>query len=85
MNVIDLPLSGLKVIEPVIHGDHRGVFLETYQEERYAAAGITADFRQDNMSRSQRGTLRGLHFQVSHPQAKLVSVTAGPVFDVAVD
>lgn len=86
MTVIKTPLAGVLLIEPRVFGDARGFFCETYQAERYAEAGIDARFVQDNVSRSGRGTLRGLHFQTPpHAQAKLVSVLDGAVFDVAVD
>lgn len=85
MNVIETPLAGLLVIEPRVFRDDRGFFLETFQRERYAAAGITGPFVQDNHSRSARHVLRGLHYQIRHPQGKLVSVVRGEVFDVAVD
>jgi dTDP-4-dehydrorhamnose 3,5-epimerase len=85
MNVIKTNLNGVVIIEPKIFGDDRGFFYETYQAERYKAAGITLDFVQDNRSRSSRGVLRGLHFQKNKPQGKLVTVTQGEVFDVAVD
>lgn len=78
-------LPGVKIIRPRVFGDSRGRFIETYQQERYAAAGITDEFVQDNLSLSARGVLRGLHFQNPHPQAKLVSVARGSVFDVIVD
>ena len=86
MNVIQSKLSGCKIIEPEVHGDERGFFLETYQAERYRAlVGITESFVQDNHSRSSKGILRGLHFQRTKPQGKLVRVVSGAVFDVAVD
>lgn len=85
MKIIETPLPGVLVIEPVVHGDSRGYFLETYHQARYAAAGIPDNFVQDNLSKSQRGVLRGLHFQWPNPQGKLVSVLDGEVFDVAVD
>lgn len=85
MNVIETELPGVLIIEPKIFGDSRGYFLETYQKKRYVEAGIDYEFVQDNRSRSQKGVLRGLHFQVNRPQGKLVSVTRGEVFDVAVD
>jgi dTDP-4-dehydrorhamnose 3,5-epimerase len=68
-----------------VHGDERGFFMEIYQRAVFAEAGIDVEFVQDNVSRSRRGTLRGLHFQVRHTQGKLVRVVAGEVFDVAVD
>src|SRR5687767_1311546 len=85
MKVTPTPLPGLLVFEPKVFSDHRGSFLETYQARRYRDAGIDADFVQDNHSNSQRGTLRGLHFQIQRPQGKLVWVLAGSVYDVAVD
>jgi dTDP-4-dehydrorhamnose 3,5-epimerase len=78
-------LPGVIVVEPTIHRDDRGFFLETYHAARYAAAGIPTQFVQDNHSRSIRGTLRGLHAQRRHPQGKLVRVVSGEVFDVVVD
>jgi len=79
------PLSGLFRIEPRVFGDQRGFFLETFQQERFEAAGLSGRFVQDNHSRSQRGTLRGLHFQKPRPQTKLVTVIRGEIWDVAVD
>lgn len=85
MKVIETALAGVLIIEPKVFGDHRGFFLESFQVERYCAAGIDLSFVQDNHSRSQRGVLRGLHFQRNRPQGKLVSVSRGAVYDVAVD
>lgn len=85
MAVSDTPLAGVKVVHPVVHRDDRGFFLETYHARRYAEGGISAVFVQDNHSRSARGTLRGLHLQLTSPQAKLVRVVLGEIFDVAVD
>lgn len=85
MNVVETVLPGVLIIEPKVFGDHRGFFLETFQVERYREIGITLPFVQDNHSRSQRGVLRGLHFQRTRPQGKLVSVSRGAVYDVAVD
>lgn len=79
------PLMGLLVIEPNCFQDDRGFFLETYQAERYQEAGIVGNFVQDNQSRSRKGVLRGMHFQVSRPQAQIVTVMRGCVFDVGVD
>ena len=79
------PLSGVTLIKPTVHGDARGFFLETWHAERYAEAGISLPFVQDNHSRSSRGILRGLHLQTEKPQGKLVRVTSGNVFDVVVD
>lgn len=86
MKVIETRLPGVHIIEPDIHGDVRGFFVETFQVERYRReAGIDLPFVQDNHSRSTRGVLRGLHAQVPHAQGKLVRVASGAVFDVAVD
>ncbi len=79
------PIKDLLVITPTVFGDHRGYFMETYQKEELAAAGIHVDFVQDNESSSSRGVLRGMHFQKTNPQGKLVRVIEGEVFDVAVD
>lgn len=78
-------IQDVLVLEPTVHRDSRGFFLESWREDRLAAIGITARFVQDNHSHSLRGTLRGLHYQLQHPQGKLVRVVAGEVFDVAVD
>lgn len=78
-------IEGLKVITPTVFGDERGYFYETYHYEDYKAAGIDEVFVQDNQSASRKGVLRGLHFQIKHPQAKLVRAIKGEVFDVAVD
>lgn len=85
MEIVTTGIDGVVLIKPVIHGDDRGCFVETWQKERYEAAGITLPFVQDNHSRSTYGVLRGLHFQKTRPQGKLVSVSLGSVFDVAVD
>ena len=85
MQAIPTALPGVILVEPVVHRDSRGFFLETYNERRYREAGIGGTFVQDNHSRSARGTLRGLHFQVRRPQGKLVRAVAGEMFDVAVD
>ena len=85
MKITETVLPGVLIIEPTVFGDHRGFFLETFQAERYREAGINLPFVQDNHSRSQRGVLRGLHLQRSRPQGKLVSVSRGAVYDVAVD
>ena len=85
MRVEDTPLVGVKLIHPNVHGDARGFFQETWQQQRFADAGIPATFVQDNHSRSKQGILRGLHYQLKRPQGKLVRVVAGEVFDVAVD
>jgi dTDP-4-dehydrorhamnose 3,5-epimerase len=85
MNVIKTTLPGVLIIEPRVFGDERGFFLETYHEQRYQEAGIADRFVQDNHSRSSKGILRGLHYQLKNPQGKLVRVTSGEVFDVALD
>jgi len=85
MKVIQTQLPGVLIIEPKVFGDERGFFVECYQEPRYRDAGIELPFVQDNHSRSQYGVLRGLHFQRNRPQGKLVRVTRGAVYDVAVD
>lgn len=85
MQIIPSRLAGALIIEPRVFGDARGFFMETWNAARYAEAGITAEFVQDNLSFSRRGVLRGLHFQKPNPQGKLVYVLAGEVFDVAVD
>lgn len=78
-------IEGVYVIEPSVYGDERGYFMETYSEEEFKEAGLDYNFVQDNQSSSRKGVLRGLHFQKEHPQAKLVRVISGEVFDVAVD
>ncbi|MGA9526220.1 MAG: dTDP-4-dehydrorhamnose 3,5-epimerase [Myxococcaceae bacterium] len=85
MNVVETQLPGVVILEPKVFGDDRGFFFESFQDERYAQAGITGPFVQDNISRSVKGTLRGLHFQEPHAQGKLVQVLEGSVYDVAVD
>ena len=85
MNVIETSIPGVLIIEPKIFGDARGFFLESFQSKRYADLGLTRPFLQDNLSRSVRGTLRGLHFQQPDAQGKLVTVLRGAVRDVAVD
>jgi dTDP-4-dehydrorhamnose 3,5-epimerase len=85
MNIIKTAIPGVLIIEPKIFGDARGFFLETFNADRYAGGGIAAPFVQDNLSRSARGTLRGLHFQNPKPQGKLVTVLRGAVRDVVVD
>lgn len=86
MNVIETKLPGVKIIEPKVFGDERGFFLETFQEARYQElAGINLRFVQDNHSRSTKGVLRGLHYQKTKPQGKLVRAVSGEVYDVAVD
>jgi dTDP-4-dehydrorhamnose 3,5-epimerase len=85
VKVFDTALAGLKLLEPRVFNDDRGFFLESWNARAFAAAGIDADFVQDNHSRSAKGVLRGLHYQIQSPQGKLVRVVAGAVFDVAVD
>lgn len=85
MQITQTNLPGVLVIEPKVFKDARGFFLETFQAERYRAAGINASFVQDNHSRSQKGVLRGLHFQKTKPQGKLINVSRGAVYDVAAD
>ena len=78
-------IEGLCVVTPTVHGDSRGYFMETYNQRDMAEAGFDVEFVQDNQSMSTKGVLRGLHFQKNYPQAKLVRVIKGSVFDVAVD
>jgi dTDP-4-dehydrorhamnose 3,5-epimerase len=85
MRFTPLEIADVILIEPDVVEDERGFFMESYQKERFAAAGITADFVQDNHSSSTRGVLRGLHYQIRQPQGKLVRAAVGEVFDVAVD
>ena len=85
MKVSSTPLPGVLLLEPKVFGDARGFFLETFQADRYATGGIAGPFVQDNLSRSARGALRGLHFQNPKPQGKLVTVLRGAVRDVVVD
>ena len=85
MKVTPTALPDVKLVEPRVFGDERGFFFESWNRRALAAAGIDADFVQDNHSRSRRGVLRGLHYQIEHAQGKLVRVTAGEVYDVVVD
>ena len=85
MQVLETALPGVMIIEPRVFRDDRGFFLETWHYGKYAQAGIEVSFLQDNHSRSRRDTLRGLHYQRSHPQGKLVRAVAGEIFDVAAD
>jgi len=85
VKIVDTTLPGVKLIEPRVFGDDRGFFLESWNANSFADAGLDVDFVQDNHSRSAKGVLRGLHYQLDNPQGKLVRVTAGRVFDVAVD
>lgn len=85
MKIIETKIPAVKLIEPKVFGDERGFFMETWNEKAFREAGIDATFVQDNHSRSVKNTLRGLHYQIKQPQGKLVRVTCGEVFDVAVD
>ena len=85
IQVTKCPIEGLYIIQPAVHGDNRGYFMETYNQRDMEEAGLTMKFVQDNQSMSTKGVLRGLHFQKQHPQGKLVRVIRGRVFDVAVD
>lgn len=85
IKVSKCPIAGLYVIEPTVHGDSRGYFVETYNQKDMKEAGLNMVFVQDNQSMSVKGVLRGLHFQKQYPQGKLVRVIKGRVFDVAVD
>ncbi len=85
MNIIKTKLDGVLIIEPRVFEDPRGFFMETYHAQRYRESGVGVTFVQDNLSYSSEGTLRGLHYQLPHAQAKLVQALKGEVFDVAVD
>lgn len=85
IKVTKVPIEGLFIIEPLVHGDSRGYFMETYNQKDMFEAGLKMNFVQENQSMSTKGVLRGLHFQKEHPQGKLVRVIKGRVFDVAVD
>ena len=85
MKVTPTELADVKLVEPRVFGDERGFFFESWNRRALAQAGIDADFVQDNHSRSRQGVLRGLHYQIAHPQGKLVRAVVGEVFDVAVD
>ncbi len=85
ITVTKCPIEGLYIIEPAVHGDNRGYFMETYNKRDMEEAGLNMDFVQDNQSMSVKGVLRGLHFQKQYPQGKLVRAIKGRVFDVAVD
>ena len=85
IKVTKAPIEGLYVIEPTVHGDSRGYFMETYNYNDMKEHGLDMVFVQDNQSKSSKGVLRGLHYQIKHPQGKLVRVIRGRVFDVAVD
>ncbi|CAN2039132.1 dTDP-4-dehydrorhamnose 3,5-epimerase [Candidatus Magnetomoraceae bacterium gMMP-15] len=85
MEIIQTPIDGVLILKPRVFNDERGFFIESHHQKRYADVGIDAVFVQDNLSFSQKGILRGLHFQKEHPQAKLIQVIQGEIFDVAVD
>lgn len=85
ITVTKCPIEGLYIVEPAVHSDGRGYFMETYNQQDFFAAGLTVNFVQDNQSMSSKGVLRGLHYQKQYPQGKLVRVIRGRVFDVAVD
>lgn len=85
IKVTNAPIKGLYIIEPAVHGDERGYFMETYNQRDMAEAGLNMVFVQDNQSMSTRGVLRGLHYQKEYPQGKLVRAIKGTVFDAAVD
>ena len=85
MKIIETSIPDVLLLEPAVHGDARGYFMETFRESWFKENGIDARFVQDNQSRSVQGTLRGLHYQLKQPQGKLVRVVSGEVFDVAVD
>lgn len=85
MKLIETAISDVKILEPSVFGDERGFFLESWNANTFAALGLDLQFVQDNHSRSRQGILRGLHYQLQNPQGKLVRVTQGAVFDVAVD
>ena len=85
IKITKVPIEGLYIVEPAIHGDSRGYFMETYNQRDMQEAGLSMNLVQDNQSMSVKGVLRGLHFQKEHPQGKLVRVIRGRVFDVAVD
>lgn len=85
MQIIDTALDSVKIIEPKVFGDDRGFFLESWNKQLFEDHGLPSHFVQDNHSRSSQGVLRGLHYQLKNPQGKLVRVTSGEVFDVAVD
>ena len=85
MKVLETGLDGVVIVEPNVHGDDRGFFMESWQASRYGAHGLPDAFSQANVSRSAKGVLRGLHYQYQQPQGKLVAVLVGRIFDVAVD
>ena len=85
MNIIDTAIPDVKIFEPKVFGDERGFFVETFRQSHFDDLGLDVQFVQDNHSSSSKGVLRGLHYQIQQPQGKLVRVTAGEVYDVAVD
>ncbi len=85
MKLTEKSIPGVLLIEPDVFEDDRGFFLETFHKDKYADLGIDRVFRQDNHSNSERGILRGLHYQLKHPQGKLIYVVKGEIFDIAVD
>ena len=85
MKFIKTSIPEVIVVEPQVFGDHRGFFLETWEKNKFKESGIDSDFVQDNHSKSSQGTLRGLHYQIQHPQGKLIRVIQGEIYDVAVD
>jgi len=85
MKMIETDIPDVKIIQPTVFGDQRGYFMETWSQQNFSASGLEINFIQDNHSRSSQGILRGLHYQIKHPQGKLVRVVTGKVFDVAVD
>ena len=85
MKIIESAIPDVLILEPAVHGDERGYFMETFRESLFSDRGINARFIQENQSKSVQGTLRGLHYQLQYPQGKLVRIVSGEVFDVAVD
>jgi dTDP-4-dehydrorhamnose 3,5-epimerase len=85
MNIVDADIADVKIFEPKVFGDERGFFVETFRQSHFEDLGLDVHFVQDNHSSSSKGVLRGLHYQIQKPQGKLVRVTAGEVYDVAVD
>ncbi len=85
MKISKTPLPGILIFEPTIHGDERGYFMETWRQSWFEEQGLNQRFVQDNQSKSSKGILRGLHYQIKHPQGKLARVVSGEVYDVAVD
>lgn len=85
MKIIESAIPNVLIFEPAVHGDERGYFMETFRDSFFSDRGIEVNFVQDNQSKSVQGTLRGLHYQLQHPQGKLARIVSGEVFDVAVD